>query len=224
MAKYLDGIGLGVLWGKILSKFYTKEETDNKYPLKTALNDYYNKSNSDGRYAQKTDLDSYYNKTNSDNRYALKTALDDYYLKTETYSKGEVDNLIDGVSGGEIDAYTKTESDSRYYQKSESDAKYQVKGSYASTTSIYSNQNIGFPQVLPSINVREIKVFSLKNSKSSETESEVKLPSGGYYLAVIGDGTSTVGHNVTIFYLPGGSKISNIRGTYGACGFYIRLS
>lgn len=112
-----------------------------------------------------------------------------------------------------------------YYIKSEADGKYQVKGDYASIPSVYSNQNIGSSQVLPSINVREIKVFSLKNIYSGDVECTVKLPSGGDYLVVRSGVNSPFGSSYAgVYYYPGGSEIGIISGTYGICGFYIRLS
>ena len=53
-----------------LDDFYTKSESDSRYPAKSDLDGYYTKTQSDSRYPAKSDLDGYYTKSQSDARYA----------------------------------------------------------------------------------------------------------------------------------------------------------
>lgn len=231
MAKYLDGTGLNVLWTKIKSMFYQKSETYSKTEVNSLIPDAYTKTQSDSRYALASALSNYYDKYTSDSKYALITALQNYYKKTETYSRTEIDTKIENASGGSIDAYTKSESDNRYYQKSEvytkteTDNKYQTKGTYASILSTYS-ATISSASYLPSISIGQIKSFNVKGTSNKPT---LRLPSGGTYLIAICSLSSDSsfflsGATTKIGVQSGGTSLMDASNTTSLQGFYYRIS
>lgn len=188
MSKFLDGSGLSFLWTKIKNTFYTKTESDNKYAIKTAL-------------------DNYYDKTTSDNKYALKDSLNNYYQKAETYNQSEIDNLIAGVSGGEIDAYTKTQSDDRYYQKSEVYTKTEADGRYYRPASAISHteyiSTTSKTYTLPAMETNTTAPVTVTASGSPRTNRYlyVNAPSGGSYAVESGSTSKVVSGGSTIVTL-----------------------
>lgn len=130
MSNYYICSGIGELDDDAdLYNYYTKEQVDelldNVVVGTIDLSNYYTKSQVDiklGDYIEEDVLGSYYTKNEVndliDNIDIPTTDLTNYYKKSETYSKTEVNNLIDGLStgDGEINLnnyYTKEEVDSK---------------------------------------------------------------------------------------------------------------
>ena len=122
----VDGKINGVT-GDLSTNYYTKSQSDAKYPLKTAS---FTKSESDGKYALKSDS---YNKSESDGKYALKTQLSGY-VTTNTLNQLDIklsNRINQAIEGSGVDLsgyYTKlqTYAKSEVYSKSETYSRSQV--------------------------------------------------------------------------------------------------
>lgn len=122
----VDGKINGVT-GDLSTNYYTKSQSDAKYPLKTAS---FTKSESDGKYALKSDS---YNKSESDGKYALNTQLSGY-VTTNTLNQLDIklsNQINQAISGSGVDLsgyYTKlqTYAKSEVYSKSETYSRSQV--------------------------------------------------------------------------------------------------
>jgi hypothetical protein len=77
---------------------YTKTETDTKLNSKANSADVYTKTQTDTKLNSKADASSVYTKTQIDTKLNTKadsSALANYYTKSETYTKDEVDSLVE---------------------------------------------------------------------------------------------------------------------------------
>lgn len=104
---------------------------------KQDVSGYLTKSTADSTYAAKSELGSYYTKTTTDGRYAI---------KTDTYTKNEIDSMINSAtSNGSFDNYyTKNESDASYAKKTDLNSYITTStadGRYATKTTLASYYN-----------------------------------------------------------------------------------
>ena len=77
---------------------YTKTETDSKLNGKADSSSVYSKTETDTKLSAKADSSSVYTKTETNNLLSSKadsSALANYYTKSETYTKDEVDSLVE---------------------------------------------------------------------------------------------------------------------------------
>lgn len=117
--------------GNLNTNYYTKTETDSRYPLK---NDVYTKLQGDARYAYKTDN---YTKSESDGKYALKTSLSTYATDTELAQAEARLKVLISNSNSTVDL-------SGYYTKTQAYAKTEVynKGETYSRAQTYSKSEV----------------------------------------------------------------------------------
>lgn len=104
---------------------------------KQDVSGYITKSTADSTYAAKSDLGSYYTKTVADGKYAI---------KSDTYTKNQIDSMIDSAtSNGSFDNYyTKNESDASYAKKTDLNSYISTStadGRYATKTTLASYYN-----------------------------------------------------------------------------------
>lgn len=109
---------------------YTKDEIDDiidgidsgSGSGEVDLSDYYTKDNVDTALSGKADVSTTYTKSEVDGLLDDKANTSDVYAKTDTYSKTEVDDLIDAIPSG--DAYTKAETDALLNDKADASTTY----------------------------------------------------------------------------------------------------
>ena len=91
---------------------YTKTETDSKLNGKADSSSVYSKTETDTKLSAKADSSSVYSKTETNNLLSSKadsSALANYYTKSETYTKDEVDSLVEAkVAFQVVDALPST--------------------------------------------------------------------------------------------------------------------
>ena len=113
-----------------LSDFYTKDECDDKFALKT---DVYTKSEADDRFLTPAEVNGqFYTKSESDDLYYEKTYIDDHfydktYIDDNIYTKTECDDLFVTKTYLADNYYTKNDIDSNFYTKSQCDSNYYSK-------------------------------------------------------------------------------------------------
>ncbi len=137
---------------------YTKSEVDNLLSQIPAV-DAYTKAQTDSLLADKANASEVYTKSQVDNLIpdvsglATKTELNDglaakadetelanyakvtsVYTKAQTYTKAEVDDLIEGATPAPVDAYTKAQTDSLLAAKADETEL----ANYAKVTSVYT--------------------------------------------------------------------------------------
>ena len=88
----------------ILKQYVTFEKQD--------ISVFLTKTDATLTYATLSNLNSYYTKTQGDSRYAY---------KSDSYTKTQVDDLIDGIAVGDLlgNYYTKTQADNKYFLKTD---------------------------------------------------------------------------------------------------------
>ena len=183
-----------------LENYYTKDETYNKNQVDTKLapyitsnevnlrlNSYYDKSQTDTAIQNaidnieipETDLSDYYTKETVNNlldnlpipEYTSELVKDDVYTKTETYSKEEVDSLVDNV---EVDL-------SNYYTKQETGTAIQTAIESIETFSGNYNDLTNKPDIYTKTEVDNlIDNIPLFSGDYNDLENKPKLFSGSY--------------------------------------------
>lgn len=217
----VDGKINGVT-GDLSTNYYTKSQSDAKYPLKTAS---FTKSESDGKYALKSDS---YNKSESDGKYALKTQLSGY-VTTNTLNQLDIklsNQINQAISGSGVDLsgyYTKlqTYAKSEVYSKSETYSRSQV----YSTSEIDAKlraMGLDISSVTTSVN-NFVPTYRIVNKSGNYTVLSADLKGDTIIRCISGNATTitlpaigsgmTIGTTITIRQV--GAGIVTINGASG---------
>ena len=217
----VDGKINGVT-GDLSTNYYTKSQSDAKYPLKTAS---FTKSESDGKYALKSDS---YNKSESDGKYALKTQLSGY-VTTNTLNQLDIklsNRINQAIEGSGVDLsgyYTKlqTYAKSEVYSKSETYSRSQV----YSTSEIDAKlraMGLDISSVTTSVN-NFVPTYRIVNKSGNYTVLSADLKGDTIIRCISGNATTitlpaigsgmTIGTTITIRQV--GAGIVTINGASG---------
>lgn len=208
--------------GDLSTNYYTKSQSDAKYPLKTAS---FTKSESDGKYALKSDS---YNKSESDGKYALKTQLSGY-VTTNTLNQLDIklsNRINQAIEGSGVDLsgyYTKlqTYAKSEVYSKSETYSRSQV----YSTSEIDAKlraMGLDISSVTTSVN-NFVPTYRIVNKSGNYTVLSADLKGDTIIRCISGNATTitlpaigsgmTIGTTITIRQV--GAGIVTINGASG---------
>ena len=92
-------------------------EDAKKYESKADASAVYTKSEADNLLNAKADATSVYTKTEADNLLSAKANVADVYAKGETYTKSEIDDLLEGIQGGASESAASVNTKLEAYKK-----------------------------------------------------------------------------------------------------------